>query len=153
VEIKVLSRIQAENLIPDKKCAIISITDHESDIVKFKYNNNIKGVLRLHFLDEDDLSYYKHRKDDTYRLFSDNDAIKILDFVEEIKDKIDILYIHCYAGLSRSPAVAAALCDIYNIDSEINWFFNYSPNIFVYRTLLNTYNFRNRVGDKNDNNI
>ena len=143
--IKVLSRAQAEQLNPQEKCAIISITDFESDIVKFEYNNNIKGVLRLHFLDEDDMSYVRNKNKDTHRLFSTGDAIKILNFVDEMIDKIDVLYIHCLAGWSRSPAIAAAICDIYGIETDTRWFFQYSPNVFVYRKLMNAYTFRGQL--------
>lgn len=146
--IQVLSKAQAERLEPTKKCAIISITDHEDEVVKFKYNNNIKGVLRLGFLDEDNLRYIRNKHNSRYRLFSLKDALKILDFVDEMKDKIEILYIHCVAGVSRSPAIAAALCDIYNIESNVDWFFNYSPNIFVYRKLLNAYHFRDECKEE-----
>ena len=143
--IKVLSRAQAEQLNPQEKCAIISITDFESDIVKFEYNNNIKGVLRLHFLDEDDMSYVRNKSKDTHRLFSTGDAIKILKFVDEMLDKIEVLYIHCFAGWSRSPAIAAALCDIYELETTTRWFFQYSPNVFVYRKLMNAYTFRGQL--------
>ena len=148
--IVVLDRARAEKLIPTEKCAIISITDTEDDIVKFVYDNNIKGVLRLNFLDEDNVGYYKHRVSSKYRLFGVSDAIKILDFVDSIKDSIDILYIHCTAGISRSPAIAAALCDIYDIDSDINWFFMYTPNVFIYRKLLNIYHFRDEIIPKGE---
>lgn len=148
--IVVLDRARAEKLIPTKKCAIISITDTEDDIVKFVYDNNIKGVLRLNFLDEDNVGYYKHRVSSKYKLFGVSDAIKILDFVDSIKDSIDILYIHCTAGVSRSPAIAAALCDIYDIDSDINWFFMYTPNVFIYRKLLNIYHFRDEIIPKGE---
>ena len=143
--IKVLDRARARQLNPTEKCAIISITDTEQDIIKFAYNNNIKGVLRLHFLDEDNVGYYKHKVSSKFRIFGVSDAIKILDFMDSMKDVIDVLYIHCTAGVSRSPAVAAALCDIYNIDSDVNWFFMYTPNVFIYRKLLNTFHFRDEL--------
>ena len=151
--VKVLNRKQAEQLNPQEKCAIISITDFESDIVKFEYNNNIKGVLRLHFLDEDDLSYVRNKSKDTHKLFSTWDAIKILNFVDEMIDKIDVLYIHCLAGWSRSPAIAAAICDIYGIETDINWFFQYSPNTFVYKKLMNAYTFRDEIKEANIDSI
>jgi len=142
--IKVMSKKQIEELVPDRLCAIISITNTYDEIVSIKYSNYIKDILRLTFLDEDDVSYQK-KKNDKYRLFNTADALRILNFVDSLKDRIEVLYIHCNAGFSRSPAVAAALCDIYNIESNINWFFNYSPNIFVYRKLLNTYHFRDEI--------
>jgi len=147
--VKVLNRDQAEKLVPQEKCAIISITDFEEDIVKFEYNNNIKGVLRLHFLDEDDMSYVRNKSKDTHRLFSTGDAIKILNFVDEMIDKIEVLYIHCFAGWSRSPAIAAALCDIYELETNTRWFFQYSPNVFVYRKLMNANTFRTELKEVN----
>jgi len=147
--VKVLNRDQAEKLVPQEKCAIISITDFEEDIVKFEYNNNIKGVLRLHFLDEDDISYVRNKSKDTHRLFSTGDAINILNFVDEMIDKIEVLYIHCFAGWSRSPAIAAALCDIYELETNTRWFFQYSPNVFVYRKLMNAHTFRTELKEVN----
>lgn len=147
--VKVLNRDQAEKLVPQEKCAIISITDFEEDIVKFEYNNNIKGVLRLHFLDEDDMSYVRNKSKDTHRLFSTGDAIKILNFVDEMIDKIEVLYIHCFAGWSRSPAIAAAICDIYELETNTRWFFQYSPNVFVYRKLMNANTFRTELKEVN----
>lgn len=47
--------------------------------------------------------------------FSMNHVEKILDFMEKHQDA-DFLIIHCDAGVSRSPAVAIAIAEIYNDD-------------------------------------
>jgi len=139
MRIQVLTRAAAQLLSPDEKCAIISITNTPDDIIKFEYNNNIKGVLRLHFYDEDHISILQYNDATKLKLFETADALKVLTFFESVKDKIDVLYIHCQAGISRSPAIAAALCDLYGIESSANWFFNYSPNFFVYRKMMDSW--------------
>ena len=47
-------------------------------------------------------------------LFTKEQARDILNFVEKYKDSIDILAIHCQAGISRSVGVHVALEKIYN---------------------------------------
>ena len=66
-----------------------------------------------------------------------DDAEKILDFAEEYKNKVDLIVVHCNAGISRSSGAAAALSLIYNGDD--NWIFKdlrYMPNMRVYRKIL-----------------
>lgn len=67
------------------------------------------------------------------KLFNEAHAEQILTFVKKVWDDIDILMIHCYAGISRSSAVAKALSEIYQGD-QYNQFFDtlYTPNQLVY---------------------
>lgn len=51
-------------------------------------------------------------------VFSDEQAVQIVDFVERIKDKVNGFLIHCEAGVSRSAAVAAAIDLIVNGSSD-----------------------------------
>jgi hypothetical protein len=54
--------------------------------------------------------------------------------VNKVWDKIDLLMVHCLAGISRSAAVAAAIAKVkYNDDSL--YFTRYKPNISVYSIL------------------
>ena len=53
-------------------------------------------------------------------------------------DKVEVLLIHCDVGLSRSPAVAAALSHIYYSDDG-PWFESDFPNHLVYNLLVGTY--------------
>lgn len=70
-------------------------------------------------------------------------ATAILDFVAEWWDRIDVWLIHCELGLSRSPAVAAALSRIYYQDDG-PWFELEFPNALVYELLLETHARRQR---------
>ncbi len=73
-----------------------------------------------------------------YVLIGGNTANKILEDFSKFKDKIESLAVHCGAGLSRSPAVAAALNDCFSLSNSSEEFFEggYTPNMFVYRTII-----------------
>ncbi len=76
-------------------------------------------------------------KNKEWFLFDKSHANTILDFVKKNKNEIDLLFVHCEAGISRSPAVAAAISRIYfNDDAE--WFKMYKPNDLVYKIILET---------------
>lgn len=68
-------------------------------------------------------------------LFNEQMAYDIIAFWSKINPKVFV--IHCDTGFSRSPAVAAALTSI-NGDSDLEFFSRYRPNMFVYRTLVET---------------
>jgi len=141
-EVIALSQSEAEKYITHKPYAIISITD--CDVEKepnFIQNQFLMGVLRLKF---DDIENYEPG----LIRFNSAIAVKILKFVEELKDDIDILVVHCLAGVSRSAGVAAAIDDIY-IQSDKRWFVMKRPNYHVYRTIVNAYRFRNEIEGEN----
>lgn len=89
--------------------------------------HNRVGLLRLVFADTLELG-----KPDS---FTSSLAVKILDFVEQMWDEAEVFLIHCEAGLSRSPAVAAALSRIYYNDDG-PWFELDFPNGLVYQLLI-----------------
>jgi predicted protein tyrosine phosphatase len=68
-------------------------------------------------------------------LFNEQIAYDIIAFWAKINPKVFV--IHCDAGFSRSPAVAAALTSI-NGDSDLEFFSRYRLNMLVYRTLIET---------------
>jgi predicted protein tyrosine phosphatase len=73
-------------------------------------------------------------------LFSNAQAVQIVDFVERMKNRVNGFLIHCEAGVSRSAAVAAAIELMLNGSSDR--IFNdrrYSPNQYVYRKLIQTW--------------
>jgi len=88
---------------------------------------NRVGLLQLTFADTAD-----PQRDDAITTFQ---ATEILDFAESIWDQVDAMLIHCEAGLSRSPAIAAALTRIHYGDDG-PWFEMDFPNRLVYQTLL-----------------
>ena len=46
-------------------------------------------------------------------------ATSILEFVDRVHDQIDLLVIHCDAGVSRSSAVAMSICEKYGLVDEL----------------------------------
>ena len=91
--------------IPD--CVIISITDVDSNPNVFAKNKHIKGVLRLQF---DDVEVTEPNA------ITEKDAKEILSFVDQFLNKVDLIVVHCEAGVSRSAGVCAALMQIINGD-------------------------------------
>lgn len=70
-------------------------------------------------------------------VFDHGHACKILDFVKATWNRIDLMFVHCEAGTSRSPAVAAAVSRIYyGDDGPFMLPHLYEPNLLVYRKLL-----------------
>ena len=92
---------------------------------------NLLGHLQLAFADI--------LSPDDPRGFKREHAHRILDFVRGIWDKIELLMVHCEAGVSRSPAVAAGISLIFlGTDGVFFMPHLYQPNQFVYDTLLET---------------
>jgi len=74
-----------------------------------------------------------------YVLFNCLMARRIIEFVDKhIKtNDVDYILIHCWAGISRSAAVAAALHKFYSGSDMIIFKSKlYSPNMLVYRVML-----------------
>jgi hypothetical protein len=156
--ITILSREEAEGIsahviLPH---AIISIGEPEPrregspDQAKFADNDLRLGLLRLKFYDIDMLSItnagYKHEIQESggKGLFTDEQAVQVVDFVDGMKGKIEVLICHCEAGISRSSGMAAAINLVVNgSDEEIFKNIKYLPNMFVYRKVLNAF-----MGDK-----
>ena len=100
---------------------------------------NRVGLLRLVFEDIED--------PDTPTSFTTALAAEILAFVEQMWNQVDVFLVHCEAGLSRSPAVAAALSRIY-YDHDGGWFESIYPNRLVYRLLVETHASMLERGDR-----
>lgn len=127
----VRSARNAEFFRSDRPWAAISISSgHEFPLLS---EDNRVGLLRLVF---EDIT-----QPDTPESFTPAQAAEILDFVASVWDKVDVFLIHCDAGLSRSPAVAAALSRIYYGDDG-QWFELDFPNRLVYDLLVETHSRR-----------
>ena len=99
MKIKVFSRIEAQNYVPPKNSAIISIGgtfEEELGIIPI-FHSNFEYVLRLKFDDID-------KEINGLILFNDNHCQQIFNFCKIIPE-INFLGIHCAAGISRSAAV------------------------------------------------
>jgi predicted protein tyrosine phosphatase len=127
-----METIHESEVVTDKSWAVISITHVDGAWPEITETDTCEGVLQLLFADIDEPR-------GEYVLFDENHAEQILNFVKQMDlAKVNTLIVHCKAGYSRSPAVAAALSEIY--DQKSDAFFQYCrPNMHVYKLLLNTH--------------
>ena len=128
-KILVLPRRLAQDFTHNAPWACISIHDSEDPPAKI---NKCQLVDKL-VLSFDDIPW----QDDVLVPFNEVHANQVLDFVYKFWDKIELLLIHCYAGASRSPAIAAIVSKIYYGEDHY-YFKNYTPNNLVYQVLYKT---------------
>lgn len=131
-KILVLPRVKAEKFYPDRPWACISIMDSAwFDARKFPPIPDVNRVkiLRLGF---DDIEFERPE----HRTISLDQARGIWAFVKKYWDQIEILMIHCHAGISRSPAVAKALTEVYHPEYLPYYERLYNPNRLVYAKML-----------------
>ena len=110
----------------------ISIVTEENTWPSISEANRV-GLLQIAFAD------FAVVEGEEERVFKEAHAHKILDFVQEVWDKIEVLMIHCEEGNSRGPAVAAAISRI-RFGEDRTYFLPHMfwPNRLVYRVLLET---------------
>ena len=131
-EVVFLSKGWAEAMIHPADESIISITDCKATPADL--NDGWQAVLRVRFDDVDpDESTPGEFERDLVQI-SIEQAIEISTFVQSIATQTSTLVVHCKYGQSRSPAVAKAVCQHYNLrfPSKFN-----SHNRFVHRLVLN----------------
>lgn len=132
MNILILSRGRAKDFVWDKPWAAISISSPGGEHPELSEENRLK-LLRMTFFDFDTPRQIHEEFMEFF--FNKGHAEQILDFVDEVQDKIDLLLVHCEAGVSRSPAVGAAI-------SRLKWgkdqvfFDKYTPNRLVYSKIL-----------------
>lgn len=131
-QLVVCSRITATDFKCDEPWACISISNSVGDWPDIDDDCRV-DILQLVFVDV----VFSVSQDFDYSVFSERTALEILDFVEELWWEIEVLMIHCDAGISRSSAVAAAISKLYlDDDSEFYDEDLYDPNPLVYDILL-----------------
>jgi predicted protein tyrosine phosphatase len=135
-----------ESSFSDGTWAVISITHRDGQWPEITETEQCKGILRMLFADIDRAWEGDNWSDGSSPvLFNKTHADDILDFAERMREaNVDCVIVHCKAGISRSPAVAAALTEIYGGDSK-HFFARHQPNMHVYRMLLNTYHEANET--------
>lgn len=126
MEIIVLPKRQAIQFTCDKPWAAISITNASGGHAVLKEENRI-GLLQMEFDDVNNTAKGS---------FLAKHADEILAFAQEMIPKIEVLMVHCHAGLSRSPGVAAALYKLLTNGDDTYYFRSYTPNTKVYQTIL-----------------
>ena len=108
--------------------AVISIQDTHNGGFGFTFAKNefCKDVLTLYF---DDIT----REVEGAVLFTDEMAGQIIDFIEA-NAGVDTLLVHCFAGQSRSRAVAAFAMQMLGRDKS-KYLTKGGANMYVYDTL------------------
>ena len=129
-----VGRYSAENCGPWADFAIISMGEPDAKEGDPQIQEGWHDVLRLSFHDitPDTLDV-----ENSYTLMSEDDAIKIVNFVREVAPNVDGIIVHCRAGISRSAAVARWICDEYNIPFNANYD-RYNP--YVLKLVMNVAN-------------
>ena len=136
MKIKVLPRCELVDLIKDNHIdepgIVISILSTDEKDIFLPTNNKVVDALILSF---DDVEGYCTN----CTPINEVQAYKIIDFVKRNMNKVDLIYVSCAGGYSRSPAVAAAL-SLWLNGSDEEYFDGkrYCPNMLVYRTMLNS---------------
>lgn len=122
-----------EMLERDDTYAVISIQDsYTGGGFGFTFNRTeyCRDVLTLYV---DDIV----RPVDGAVLFSEDHAAQVIDFIRRNRG-VDSLLVHCYAGQSRSRAVAAFAVEMLGADNSA-YFNGGSPNDHIYRSLKAVY--------------
>lgn len=139
MEIRILDRDTArkQSYTIDKSCIIISIQDVSESQNEFCKNNpNIKNVLYVAFGDIEEVHEGSH-----VLPMSICDAIKIKCFVDNWKDKVELIIVHCSAGISRSSAIGHFYNNFLNNTNIEELFKNphYSPNMNCFKLMNEVY--------------
>ena len=152
MEILVMGRQSVEQFQSEKTHIIISITSPYSTPAKIGLSDKVKDILRLSFHDwdakEKELIEQKNTLESKRMIYFNNEmAKKILLFVERYIKTINLIVVHCEAGISRSAGVAGAISKCFYGDDNY-YFKHYLPNMLVYRTIIEEWN---KINDKLSN--
>jgi predicted protein tyrosine phosphatase len=149
-----LSRREAEQITADynsckmtstlvpfgKKIGLISMVTPGAD--RTEVDGFWQYVLRLEFHDVDP-SHMNRDEACGYKLFSVDDATKIIEFLLTIEPNVDMIWAHCEAGISRSAAVAKFISYVYGARFPDAY---QLYNKHVFSTLLRVYRQRGYAG-------
>jgi len=105
-QVEFLSQVEAEGREPRGRSGIISITS--PDIRPASLKPGWRSILRISFNDAEE-----HEPGAV--LFSETHARSILSWLDRYEDRLDHVIVYCYAGVSRSAAVARFIADRYVI--------------------------------------
>lgn len=106
-EVVFTSRAQAERQTPPPNWAVISITEPSTTAAALQ--DGWHDVLRLKFDDVDVAT------DEAATVFSPEDAVAVLHFVTKNASEVEGILVHCFAGISRSAAIAKFIADMYRL--------------------------------------
>lgn len=129
---------RAETMRPPKRCALVSITDPAkapADLL-----DGWAAVLRVRFHDIDPVKYPQDIDD--LQPVSADQAAEIANFCWENALRCRRLVVHCRYGVSRSAAIAKAVCDVLGLAFPGDYD---DHNDYVYRVTLSAMALRGRL--------
>lgn len=133
-KIVVLPRRAFQEFFTTKKWACVSVMDtfaFDAGMFPTITEDNRLSLIRLGF---DDISRPKPGLTEMNK----EQAQSIWEFVDQVWDKIDLLVVHCNAGMCRSPAIAKAISDKYQPKQAELFDQLYHPNKLVYQLMTET---------------
>ncbi len=137
MEIHVFSRDDIEAGISVRSdYAVISIHDPGKPRAKVKKQSGLHDVLFLAFHDAEPSSTFDLPPE--IHPIEPAQADQIRDFVRKHQVAVGAIVVHCEQGISRSPAVAAAICDALKLDPKRFWQL-YTPNQYVYHIVSDAF--------------
>jgi predicted protein tyrosine phosphatase len=130
VQFIVASRSEIERgIVVRTPYVVISITDPGTRRARIRRPTGIRGVLHVQFHDAVPVKGSPLPADVV--LVTKEHAKRIWAFVFHHQGQVGTVVVQCEQGMSRSPAVAAALCTQLGSDSA-RFFQEYQPNDYVY---------------------
>lgn len=142
MKITVIDCYQSPKYKPDGKALMIRIGDELNEYHLPKINQNLyESVHEFQFYDV----IPKPGLPSNWNYFNKTDGERVLSIFKTLKEKnIDEVIIHCFAGVSRSPAIAISLAWFLNQEGDIKDLLKHAvPNkqvLKIMAKLLGIYN-------------
>jgi predicted protein tyrosine phosphatase len=115
--------------------AVISIRDPDAAKARIPKAAGLRATLHLAFHDaEPDVSM---ELPPHIVLPTEEHTRRIWQFVDEHKDEVGAFVVHCHQGMSRSPAVAAALATYLGLSDDQFWD-EHAPNQYLNDLMMKT---------------
>ncbi len=142
-DIHIFSLEEVLSYIPDEETYAIRISSAYDDNTHYPLQES-SFYKEIHHYFFDDIwpgmpdEFHSHLPDEQYRPFTTEIAHTIIDDFSHALDSIDSLLVHCRFGVNRSPAVAIALNEIFELGEDSAFLKHKYPEYrrFIYNTLL-----------------
>lgn len=145
--IKIISLYEAELLNTSKieeDYIMISVVSSINDYPRLCNDRQI-GLLQLKI---DDIIPEVLKSGSSCKLMTATQAEYILNFVNEYKDEVKTIYVHCELGIARSPAIGCVISRYLNgEDLSLFSLGKFVPNKFIYKLMCNVFKLKYKESD------
>jgi len=114
---------------------VVSITDPGTRRPRIPKPAGFRDAMYLQFHDAEPVK--GERLPSEIVLMTRGHAEMIWDFVSRHQDRVGTVVVHCEQGMSRSPAVAAAIAKRFDINNDC-FFLQWQPNVYIYALMCST---------------